>query len=122
VPLRSRAKYLGVLLGVAGIAMPVGPVIGGAIAEGNWRWIFYLNVPFAALAIGSVVFLMNITYKRSPTWKHAVARVDFLGSAIFIPSIVSVTYGLVSGGVVHPWGSYKVRFSHIRGTGGSKLL
>jgi MFS family permease len=102
------------MLGVAGIAMPVGPVIGGAIAESNWRWIFYLNLPFAAMAIVSVVFLMNITYKRSPTWKHAVARVDFVGSAIFIPSIVSVTYGLVSGGVVHPWGSYKVSLGRMQ--------
>lgn len=96
------------MLGAAGIAMPVGPVIGGAIAERNWRWVFYLNVPFAGLCMLSVLFFFKINYTRSPSWKHALKRVDFTGNLIFIPSIVAVTYGLVAGGVVHPWGSYRV--------------
>lgn len=108
VPLRSRAKYLGVLLGVAGIAMPVAPVLGGAIAEADWRWCFYLNLPFAGICILSVIFFLNVGYKKSPTWQHALKRVDFTGNLIFIPSIVAVIYGLVSGGVVHPWSSSKV--------------
>lgn len=111
VPLRSRAKYLGVMLGAAGVAMPIAPVLGGVIAEHDWRWIFYLNVPFAAVSIVSVLLFMKVTYRKSPTWKHALRRVDFAGNAIFIPSIVAVTYGLVTGGVIHPWSSFKVSTS-----------
>src|SRR4051794_31408435 len=47
----SRAGLAGALiLGVAGIGNALGPLIGGALSEASWRWIFVLNVPVAMLA------------------------------------------------------------------------
>ncbi len=52
VPPERRAVALGAWGGIAGLAIAIGPVVGGAIAEGlDWHWIFWLNVP-----IGLVVF------------------------------------------------------------------
>ena len=108
VPLRQRGKYLGYMLSAAAIGTTVGPVIGGALAQVQWRWIFYLNLPISGLALLAVVLFFNVNYTRSPTWQLALARVDFLGNAIFIPSIVSILLGLVLGGTVYPWRSFHI--------------
>ena len=108
VPLRERGKYLGLMLSTAAVGTTIGPIIGGALADVDWRWVFYLNLPFSGLALLAIVFCLNVKYTRSPSWKHALARVDFLGNAIFIPSIIAILLGLVLGGVGFPWKSYHV--------------
>lgn len=108
VPLRERGKYLGIMLSTAAIGTTVGPVIGGALAEAGWRWIFYINLPVSGLALVATFLFLNVKYSRNPTWKHALARVDFLGNAIFIPSIISILLGLILGGTRFPWSSYRI--------------
>src|SRR5499433_2077538 len=58
VPPRERAKYQGYFLAVFGTSSVLGPVLGGFFAGSSdifgiagWRWIFYINVPIAALAL-----------------------------------------------------------------------
>ena len=108
VPLRERGKYLPMMLSAAAIGTTVGPVIGGSLAQTNWRWIFYLNLPISGLALAITFFFLNVKYTRNPTWRHALARVDFLGNAIFIPSILAILLGLVLGGTQFPWGSFHI--------------
>ena len=108
VPLRERGRYLGIMLSTAAIGTTVGPIIGGSVAQVDWRWVFYLNLPVSAIAIIAVVLFLNVQYKRSPSWKHALARVDFLGNATFIPSIIAILLGLVLGGVKFRWDSYHI--------------
>lgn len=107
VPPRHRGPYLSAVLSTAGIGSTIGPVVGGAIAEHNWRWIFYLNIPISALGFIVMVFFLKVKWNRSPTWAHALARVDYLGALIFIPSIVSLLYALVTGGTQNPWSSWR---------------
>ena len=46
MPPERRAVALGAWGGIAGLAIAIGPLVGGAIAEGlDWHWIFWLNVP-----------------------------------------------------------------------------
>ena len=85
-----------------------GPLIGGALAQAQWRWIFYMNLPVSGLALLATFFFLNVRYTRNPTWKHATTRVDFLGNAIFTPSIIAVLLSLVLGGVRSPWSSYHI--------------
>jgi MFS family permease len=118
VPPRNRGPYLSAVFSTAGIGSTIGPVIGGAIAEHNWRWIFYLNIPISALGFVIVVFLLKVNWSRSPTWAHALASVDFLGASIFIPSMISLLYGLITGGTQHPWSSWKGLLSMILGISG----
>ena len=108
VPLRERGKYLGFMLSTAAIGTTVGPLIGGALAQVQWRWIFYMNLPVSSLALLATFFFLNVKYTRNPTWKHALARVDFLGNAIFMPSIIAILLGLVLGGVQFAWSSYHI--------------
>lgn len=43
VPLRDRGRWLALINAWAGVAAALGPVLGGALGQHNWRWIFYLK-------------------------------------------------------------------------------
>jgi EmrB/QacA subfamily drug resistance transporter len=72
-----------------------GPPLGGALVEwASWRWIFYLNVPLAIVAI-SLAWLG----RRGTTRPEAPrSRLDVLGAGLVTLGIGSLTYGLVQGG------------------------
>lgn len=41
VSLAERGLYIGIIGSVWAFAASIGPVVGGALAESNWRWLFY---------------------------------------------------------------------------------
>src|SRR5512133_1448187 len=50
VPRERRGLALGAWGGTGGLAVAIGPLVGGAIVEGlSWQWIFWLNVPIGLL-------------------------------------------------------------------------
>lgn len=116
VPPRHRGPYLGATLSTAAIGTTIGPIIGGAPALKNWRWIFCLNLPASAIGLLAIVLVLNVKHKRSPTWRHAPSRVDFLGNIIFVPSMVSLFFGLIMGGTHgYHWSSWKILVPLILG-------
>lgn len=118
VPPRHRGPYLSAVLSTAGIGSTIGPVIGGAIAEHDWRWIFYLNIPISVVGFGVVFVLLKVNFVKSKSWKHALGRVDYLGAAIFIPSMISLFYALITGGTQNPWSSWRVILPLVLGVVG----
>src|SRR6266508_1842491 len=51
-PPRQRGLAMGIWVGVSAMALAIGPITGGLIAEyAHWSWIFFINVPIGALAI-----------------------------------------------------------------------
>ena len=45
-PAESRGMAIGVWSGISGIAVALGPLVGGAVVQGiSWHWIFWINVP-----------------------------------------------------------------------------
>ena len=73
------------LFGVGSVLGPVvGPVLGGSLAEAyNWRWVFYMIVPFAVLAlIGSLAFI----HDREAGSK---VRLDWLGFLLLSTALAS---------------------------------
>ncbi|KAF4636135.1 hypothetical protein G7Y89_g1954 [Cudoniella acicularis] len=108
VPLRERAKYMGMVLSTAAIGTAIGPVVGGGLAQADWRWVFYINLPISIPALIMLFFFLQLNYKREPTWAAALLRVDWLGNLIFIPSILAILLGLVMGGTVFPWSSWHI--------------
>ena len=63
VPPERRALALGAWGGVGGLAIAIGPVVGGAIAQGvNWHWIFWLNVPIGIVAVVLAYFRLDETH------------------------------------------------------------
>ena len=110
VPLRERGKFLGLMNAWAGVAAALGPVVGGAIAQENWRWIFYLNLPICGVALVMLCTFMTMKTgaPSSSQSKWGVPRLDWAGNAVFIPSMIALLFGLVMGGVQYPWSSWRI--------------
>jgi MFS family permease len=52
VPAEKRGLALGAWGGIGGLAVAIGPLVGGAVVQGiSWQWIFWLNVPVGVLLI-----------------------------------------------------------------------
>lgn len=62
-----------------------------------------------------VVLFMRV---NSGNTKSSIASLDVVGNLIFIPSVVAVLIGLVTGGVVHPWSSFRVVVPIVLGAAG----
>ncbi|KAI0411477.1 putative transporter [Xylaria grammica] len=122
VPVRERAKYLGFRIAIATIATVIGPVLGGLLTQVSWRWVFYINLPFSGISLLVMIPFLRLKHKREPTWARALARVDFLGNAIFIGSIVSVLFALINGGTTYPWSSPDILAPLIVGFAGWALF
>src|SRR5713101_8451518 len=53
--LERRAKMQGYISGVWGLASLVGPLRGGFLTDFvSWRWVFYINLPFGAVAMALI--------------------------------------------------------------------
>lgn len=115
VPLRERGVFNG-LIGVAwSVASGVGPIIGGALAQaGQWRWLFYLNIPICAIAAALFVTFLKV---RTPqgTLKEKLRRIDWLGNAAVIAATTSCVIALTWSGVEHSWSSAPVLVPLILG-------
>lgn len=111
VPLRERGKYLGLMFSWAGMAAALGPPVGGAFAQTNWRWVLWINIPICGVALAVLLFFMRARSgdeHSQDTMTSKLKQVDYLGNAIFIPSIFAVLYGLIMGGVIYPWSSWRI--------------
>lgn len=109
LPQRERAQYLGIVLSTGSLAVLIGPIIGGAFGtEATWRWCFYISVPIGGIGFILAAAFLRLKSPKHETWQRALARVDFVGNALFIAATCSVLIGLVMGGQLHPWGSANV--------------
>jgi EmrB/QacA subfamily drug resistance transporter len=89
VPRERRALALGAWGGIAGLAIAIGPLVGGAIAEGlAWQWIFWLNVPIGLVAIPMAYFRLTETYGPS-------TKLDLPGLGLASGGLLAVVWGLV---------------------------
>jgi EmrB/QacA subfamily drug resistance transporter len=88
-PPNQRGIALGVWSGISGIAVALGPLVGGAMVQAaSWHWIFWLNVP-----IGMV--LVPLAASRL-TESHGSSRhLDLRGLALGSTGLFSIVYGLV---------------------------
>jgi EmrB/QacA subfamily drug resistance transporter len=83
-----RAAVLGLFGAVAGLAVAVGPLVGGAVTQGlSWHWIFWLNVP-----IGLVV--LPLVGRIEESWGPQ-GQLDLLGVVLGSGGLLGVVYGLV---------------------------
>ncbi len=91
VPAEKRGVALGAWSGIAGLAVALGPVVGGAVIAGmSWQWIFWLNVP-----IGLVLAPLALARLRE---SHGPAgRLDFPGVALASGGFFGIVWGLVRG-------------------------
>jgi EmrB/QacA subfamily drug resistance transporter len=87
----DRGRAIGTWSGFTAISAGVGPVVGGWLVEhASWRWIFFINLPLAAVVLA-------ITWWHVPESRDESAggRVDVLGAAAATLGLGGVVYGLV---------------------------
>jgi EmrB/QacA subfamily drug resistance transporter len=91
VPAERRGLALGIWGGIGGLAVALGPLVGGAIVSGvSWNWIFWLNVP-----IGLV--LAPLAYRRLDESTGADRALDLRGLALASTGLLGIVWGLVRG-------------------------
>jgi EmrB/QacA subfamily drug resistance transporter len=101
VPADKRGLALGAWGGISGLAVALGPVVGGAIVQGiSWQWIFWLNVPIglALVPLG----LSRLTESYGPDGK-----LDLLGLGLSSAGLFGVVWGLVRGNA-QGWASTEI--------------
>jgi EmrB/QacA subfamily drug resistance transporter len=100
-PAQRRGTIVGIYGGLAGLAVAVGPLVGGAVTEGlDWHWIFWINVPLGVAA--SLLSLRLLPESYGPP-----ARLDLPGVALVTAGVVGLVWGLARAGQAG-WGSAEV--------------
>jgi EmrB/QacA subfamily drug resistance transporter len=100
-PAQRRGTIVGIYGGLAGLAVAIGPLVGGAVTEGlDWHWIFWVNVP-----IGIAASLLS--RRLLPESHGARARLDLPGVALISAGVVCLVWGLVRAGQAG-WGSPEI--------------
>ncbi len=88
LPPERRGLIVGVYGGLAGLAVALGPIVGGAITEGlDWHWIFWVNVPIGLAALGLAARLL-------PESRGASDRLDPAGVLLVTAAVVAVVSAL----------------------------
>ena len=100
-PPERRGAAIGMFSAVTGIAVAMGPLVGGAIAEGiDWTWIFWLNVPIGLAAIPFVLGRIEESFGGD-------TGLDLPGLALVSAAAFGIVWGLVRGNAAG-WGSLEV--------------
>jgi EmrB/QacA subfamily drug resistance transporter len=91
-PPERRGAAFGVWGAVAGVATVTGPTLGGFLVTYiNWRWIFFVNVPFGLVALAGALLVVP---DLRPGRRH---RLDIVGVLLASASLFLIVFGLVEG-------------------------
>jgi EmrB/QacA subfamily drug resistance transporter len=101
VPKERRGLALGAWGGISGLAIALGPLVGGAVVDGiSWHWIFWLNVPLGLVLIP--LGFRNLQESYGPA-----SRLDLPGLGLVSAGLFGIVWGLVRGNGVG-WGSAEI--------------
>ncbi|GAA1728871.1 drug resistance transporter, EmrB/QacA subfamily [Dietzia kunjamensis subsp. schimae] len=98
-----RGAAMGAWGAVAGIASVVGPVFGGVLIDAfDWRWIFFVNIPFGVLAVVLVWLWVPVLETRSRSY-------DVAGIVLSAVGMFLLVFGIQQG-EEHGWGGTTAGF------------
>jgi EmrB/QacA subfamily drug resistance transporter len=84
----------------------VGPVLGGWLATIDWRWAFYVNVPFGIIVILGLLWQVNESKAE-----QRPGRIDYLGALISVVMLGTLVFGLIEGRVYGWWEQTSKQFT-----------
>jgi EmrB/QacA subfamily drug resistance transporter len=97
-PAEKRGAAIGLWGGITGLAVALGPVVGGAIVGGlSWHWIFWLNVPVGIALIP--LSMSRLTESHGPR-----SQLDIVGLLLAGAGFFGLTWGLIRANSIG-WGS-----------------
>lgn len=110
VSVRERGTYIGIIYAAFGLGTAIGPAIGGAIAGegGQWRWIYYLNLPIAGLTLVMQFFFLQIVFVRKVAVRQKLRQIDWVGNFLLIASVVAILIALSWANTRYPWSSFRI--------------
>jgi EmrB/QacA subfamily drug resistance transporter len=87
---KDRGVAFGVWGAITGLAVAIGPLLGGALTSGiSWRWIFFVNLPVGVIAAG--ISVTKVAESRAPQAR----RPDWAGFVLFGAALASLIYALI---------------------------
>jgi EmrB/QacA subfamily drug resistance transporter len=99
----DRGRAIGAWSGLSGVASAIGPFLGGWLIDAaSWRWVFFINIPLAALVV--LVTVRHVPESRDET---ADGRIDTPGALFIGLALATVSWGLIAAGD-YGWGSAEV--------------
>jgi EmrB/QacA subfamily drug resistance transporter len=88
-PPQRRGVAIGVWSGISGIAVALGPLVGGAVTQAtSWHWIFWINVPIG-------IALVPLSISRLVESHGPSGHLDLRGLALASSGLFGIVFGLV---------------------------
>jgi MFS family permease len=124
VSLAEQSKNNTIFTLCYGIFFSVGPVIGGALADSNWRYCFVLSIPIAALCHALLFFVLRkelvqgthqISGPNRKSILSGLSTIDVGGMILFVLGAGLLILGVTWGGTKYPWTGYQVLLPMILG-------
>ncbi|KAJ4297665.1 hypothetical protein N0V90_005559 [Kalmusia sp. IMI 367209] len=104
-PLDKR-RWSAVLGLVWAIGALTGPAVGEALAEqSQWRWIFWLNLPFCISSLLLLAFFAKLKATKYGDKLYELKQIDWVGFILMTGSLVSMLLGISWGGTSFAWSS-----------------
>ena len=99
----ERGRAIGVWVGVSALALAIGPLVGGMLAEhASWHWIFFINLPIGVIAIAAAFAFIDESRDTSHEQRADVPGLVTSGLGLF-----ALTYGLIEANHFG-WGSPRI--------------
>jgi MFS family permease len=112
VPLHRRPLFAALAGAADEMSCAIAPLIGGIITQRtSWRWVFWINLPLGSVAIILIaLFFTNprLSLHHDLPIRQKIAKLDLVGTAIFVPCITSLLLALQFGGTTYGWGNVRI--------------